>query len=358
MTEETSKKTNFFKDVLKSIKDLDKYEDYAMELPKTAFKYVLELVLVFCIIICIFYSYKILENLNNIYNNFINIIPEFSYSDGILDVNSESAIIIEDYKDVIGKIVIDTNSTLDKYEKERDVGILLLKDKLIVLSNTTMGQVAYKYEDIGKSYGVVEFTKTDIINYIENVNIISLYTSVFFTIFIYVFIIFFIKIFIDILILSLLTYIVSRMSRIKLKFAPSFGIAVHGITLSVILNLIYIFINLFTGFEIKYFELMYSTISYIYVIVAILMIKTDLIQRQIELMKLAKEQEKVREEIRKQEEEKEEKQKEKNKKPEEDKKESEEDKNSKDKKESEGEDTTGAKAPACTELDKEAKEQG
>ena len=292
MTEKTSKKTNFFKDVLKSIKDLDKYEDYAIELPKTVFKYLLKLVLLFCIIICIFYSYKIVQNLNNIYNNFINIIPDFSYSNGSLNVNSESAIIFEDYKEVIGKVVIDTNSTFEKYDKEKDVGILLLKDKLIILSNNNMGQVIYNYDDIAKGYGITEFTKKDVMNYVESMNIISLYGSVYFTIFIYLFIVYFITIFMDVLLLSVLAYIVSRMSRIRLKFAPSFGIAVHGVTLPVILNLIYIIVNLFTGFEIKYFGLMYSTISYVYIIVAILMIKTDFINRQMELMKLSKNQKK------------------------------------------------------------------
>ena len=352
MTEETSKKNYFFKDVLKSIKDLDKYEDYAIELPKTAFKYLFKLVLLFCVIICIFYSYKIVENLNNIYNNFINIIPDFSYNEGILNVNSENAIVFEDYKDIIGKVVIDTNSTLDQYENEKDVGIILLKDKLIILSNSGMGQVTYNYEDIAKGYGITEFTKKDVIDYVENMNIISLWASVYFVIFIYLFIIYFITIFMDVLLLSVLAYIVSRMSRIRLKFAPSFGIAVHGITLSVILNLIYIVVNLFTGFEIKYFGLMYSTISYIYVIVAILMIKTDFIQRQVELIKLAEEQEKIREEMKQKEEEKKEKQKEENKKPEEEKKETKEESNSKRKKKSENEDGTGSNAPACEELGK------
>ena len=358
MTEETSKKENFFKDVLKSIKDLDKYEDYAIELPKTAFKYLLKLVLLFCIIICIFYSYKIVQNLNNIYNNFINIIPEFSYSEGILNVNSENAIVFEDYKDVIGKVIIDTNGTLEKYDNEKDVGVLLLKDKIIILSNNTVGQVTYKYEDIAKGYGITEFTKEDVINYVEGMNIISLGASVYFVIFINAFIIYFIKIFIEVLMLAILAYIVSRMSRIRLKFTPSFGIAAHGITLSVILNLIYIIVNLFTGFKIKQFQLMYSTISYIYVIVAILMIKTDFIQRQMELIKLAQEQEKVREEMKQKEEEEKEKQKEQNKKPEENKKEKQEENNSKRKKKSEGEDEAGANAPACSELEKEAKEQG
>lgn len=358
MTEETSKKTNFFKDVLKSIKDLDKYEDYALELPKNAFKYLFKLVLLFCAIICIFYTYQIVQNMNDIYENFKNTLPDFSYTQGGLNLDSEEPIVIEDYKEVLGKIIIDPNGSIEKYEKDKENGILLLKDKCVVLSNSGMGQVTYNYEEVAKNYGVTEFTKNDIVNSAENINIISLYTSVYFVMFIYFFIIYFITIFMDVLLLSVLAYLVSRISRIRLKFAPSFTIAVHAITLSVVLNLIYIIVNLFTGFEIKYFQLMYSTISYIYVIVAILMIKTDFIQRQMELIKLAQEQEKIREEMKQQEDSEQEKQKEENKKPEEDKKENKEEKTSKRKNKSEGEDATGANAPACSELEKEAKEQG
>ena len=353
MSEETSKKNNFFRDFLKSIKDLDKYEDYALELPKSAFKYLFKLILLFCTIICVFYTYQIVQNMNEIYINLKEKFPDFSYKDGILKVQSEEPIIIEDYIDVLGKIIVDTNGNVKDYENEN--GILLLKDKCIFLANNGMGQVVYNYEEIANSYNVTEFTKQDIINSVDDMNIISIYGSVYFAIFIYLFIAYFMKIFMDVLILGGLAYLVSRISNIKLKFAPSFGVAVHGITLPVILNLIYIIINLFTRFEIKHFNLMYNTISYIYVIVAILMIKTDFIQRQMELIKLAGEQEKVREEMKQKEEVEKEKQKEENEKPEEENKEG---KTSNKNNESEGENASGANAPACSELEKEAKEQG
>ena len=299
-----------------------------------------------------FYTYEIVQNMNEMYISFKDKLPEFSYSKGSLELNSEEPIIIEDYKEVLGNIVIDINGTFEKYEKDNKTGILLLEDKWVVLSNSGMGQVTYKYQDLANGYGITEFTKQDVINYIDNLNIISVYGSVYFVIFVYFFIIYTITIFMDVLLLTVLAYIVSRLSVIRLKFAPSFGIAAHGITLSVILNLIYIIVNLFTGFEIKYFGLMYSTISYIYVIVAILMIKTDFIQRQVELIKLAQEQEKVREEMKKKEEEEKEKQKEENKKPEEDKKENKEEQTVKRKKKTGSEDGTGANAPACEELGK------
>lgn len=352
MSEENKKKTNFFKQAFKSIKDLDKYEDFATELPTKAFGYFIKLLLVFVVIITLFYTYQIVENINDMYAKFKNEVPEFSYSKGNLTVDSEDPIVIEDYKDVLGKVVIDVNGNLSDYEENHNVGILLLKDKCVILSNNTAGQVTYRYEDLMSAYNITKFTKNDVINYVESINIVSLYSTVYFVMFVYFYMIYFITIFMDVLLLSVLAYLVSRISRIRLKFAPSFGIAVHAITLPVILNLIYIIINLFTGFEIKYFQLMYSTISYIYVIVAILMIKTDFIQTQMELMKIAQEQEKIKEEMRKKEEEEKEKQKEENKTPEKEDNGNKEEKTSKRKKKTEGEDGTGANAPACEELGK------
>ena len=57
MSEENNKKTNFFKEAIKSIKDLDKYEDFALEIPSKAFKYLVKLVAIFCAVICIFYTF-------------------------------------------------------------------------------------------------------------------------------------------------------------------------------------------------------------------------------------------------------------------------------------------------------------
>ena len=66
MEEQTKHKNNFFKDVLKSIKDFDKYEDFALELPKKAMLYFLKLLLVFCVLISLFYTYRIVNNMGEI----------------------------------------------------------------------------------------------------------------------------------------------------------------------------------------------------------------------------------------------------------------------------------------------------
>lgn len=310
--QEKNKKEGFFKKILKSIKDFDKYEDFALERPVEAFKYLIKLIALLCAIVCVAYTYKIVDNVNKLYIGVKDKIPEFSYENGELIADTEEPTIIEDYGDMIGTIIIDTQNDTSKIKENYSESIekygsaiIFTKNNVNIYNSQVTGNLSYNYSDILSQYNVQSFNKQDLINNIENTNIISVSFSIYFVMFIYLFILYFISIMMDVLILSLLAYIISRVSRIKLKYAPSFNIAVHSITLPVMLNLIYIIVNLLTGFEIKYFQIMYNTISYIYVVVAILMIKTDFINRQAELIKIAQEQMKIKEELKKQEEQKE-----------------------------------------------------
>ena len=88
---------------------------------------------------------------------------------------------------------------------------------------------------------------------------------------------------------------------------PIVNIAIYALTLPILLNAIYITVNIFTKFEIQYFQIMYNAISYIYVVTAILMIKSEMIKQGQELSKLEEEQKKVKEDIEKEKEDKEEK---------------------------------------------------
>ncbi len=318
----TVKKEGFFRKAVKSIKDFDKYEDFALEKPAESLKYLIKLVAILCFIVGIVYTYKIVDNMNKLYLGIKDKVPDFSYQNGIMTDQSEKPTIIEDYGDIIGTIIIDTKIDSSKVQKEYSnninkygSAIIFTGEKVLLYNSQANGQLSYQYSDILSSYNIAEFTKQDVINNIENMNVVSLSFGIYCMIFIYLFILYFISIAIDVLILSLLAYIIGRLSRMKLKSAPAFNIAVHSITLPVLLNLVYIVVNLLTGFEIKYFQVMYSTISYIYVIVAILMIKTDFLNRQVELMKLAQEQMKIKEEMQRQEEEEKRKQEENENKP-------------------------------------------
>ena len=104
----------------------------------------------------------------------------------------------------------------------------------------------------------------------------------------------------DVVLLGAFGYFTAIILRLRLKYTAMCKIAVHSLTLPIILNAIYILIQTFTTFEIKYFQAMYVGIAYIYIITAILMIKSDIIKNQQELTKILQEQERVRQELERQ----------------------------------------------------------
>ena len=141
----------------------------------------------------------------------------------------------------------------------------------------------------------------------------------------YLFVLYFISIWLDIVLLGAFGFFTALFMRLHLRFSAMCKVALHSLTLPILLNAIVIVIESFTTFRIQYFEVMYIAIAYIYIITAILMIKSDLIKNQKELTKILQEQEKVKEELEKQGEKEEEKEEEKQKKEENEKKEEKED---------------------------------
>ena len=186
-------------------------------------------------------------------------------------------------------------------------GIIFLKDRIIIKNQMTNIPSTYNYSDITSQYNINIIQKQDIINALSNQNLFAICSIFFITMFIYLYIIYLSSVLIDALVLALLGYITSAILKVRLKVSALYNIAVYALTLPIILNLMYIIINMFTGFTVKYFQIMYTAISYIYVISSILIIKSDVIKKQRELMKIMSEQEKVKEEIARKEQEKKEK---------------------------------------------------
>lgn len=136
------------------------------------------------------------------------------------------------------------------------------------------------------------------INYIKSNNNFEFYAMLALSIIIYMYCVFFVLGFGDILLISILGIIISRITRIRLRYKPVFIMSIYALTLPIILNCIYIIVNMLTGFTIDYFSIVYNVIAYIYIITAILMIKTDFIEHQQELIKIVNEQRKVKKEQR------------------------------------------------------------
>ena len=191
---------------------------------------------------------------------------------------------------------------------KRAVGYLA---KLILLFSliTSIG-VTYKFAnmDMLEINKTLQTVSSESIQYINTLPKPQLYAIFYIVSAGYLYIVYSITTAIDVLLLSLLGYITSRISKIILRYLPIINISVYSLTLSIILNTVYILVNSFTGFEIKYFQIMYNSIAYVYLITAILMIKNEMIKQEIELAKLAEEQQKIKEELERQQDEEREKQ--------------------------------------------------
>lgn len=214
-------KIGFFKRVIISIKDFEKYDIFALESCKNSIKYLFTIILIFSIIATLVYSLKVING-------------------GLEEI------------------------------------IVQVEDEL----NEDLGMNVNEMQEVIK----------------QN------YEIFFIVVFFSVLTAYFTTTFIDAAMLGLLGLIVARLVGMRIRYRSTFNIGIHALTLPLILQIIYLSVNILTGFEVKYFQWMYTTISYIYVVVAILMIKTQFINQQIELMKIQLEQEKVRKEMENQEE--------------------------------------------------------
>lgn len=297
------KNNSFFKELFASIKDFDKYQDFAIQKVSKEIIYALKLIAIFTFIISLAFTYKIHTEKNKLVKYIDENVSDIKFENGKLSVNNDEKIMLKDIALENTAIFIETKELneeeIRKYEEDINAystGIILLNDKMIVKTEIQAGYTNLLYSDIIKEYNIMNFNKQDLLNAINGKELITFYIMFFGILYFYMFAIYFITILIYALMLAILGRITSIILRIPMQYKAIFNMALHALTLPIILNLIYIIVNLFTGFEIKYFQVMYSAISYIYIVAAILLIKTDFMKRQQELSKIFEEQQKIREE--------------------------------------------------------------
>ena len=336
-------KTGFFKKVWNSIVKIEKYPDMAAEGLGRAVIYLSKIVAILAIVFCIGIMYQTYQVLQEGVHYLQNECPEFSYKDGVLDVSTEGKMIISEEDSYVGKTIIDTKvqdeKIIDQYIKEIEEsgdGLIILKDKVILKNSAVTGSINYNYQEVFSQMGITEFTKQTVIDYANSSQIITLYVSIFMTMFIYSFIMYLLTTISNAVFLSVFGYLATWIARIRMRFLAIFNMSVYALTLSTILNMIYIAVNIFINFNMEYFQVMYISVAAIYLVAAIFILKAEFMKKQAELMKIAEAQAIIRKEM----EEKEEQEKQEKEKKERQKKDKEEEK--KEKENSGGEEPQGS----------------
>lgn len=288
------KKLGFFRRIKKAIFNFDEYSTFWNEKMSISIKYFLKLVLLSAIVSTVVTTYKTYKIAENTIERFKNESPEFSVINGILTIENNQKFEYIDDENYFGIVVDPTMEDITKIEY--DEGIMFAKEKIVVRSNNTEKVISYK-ELVNK-----DLNKKDIENILTKENLKKAYAIIGIILFISNFFAYIIVLIINILIISMIGMMVNWIADAKLKYSNVFIISIYAITLSTILLMIYTVITSLTNFTIKYFNIAYNLISYIYAITVIFMAKSDLIKNKQELFveeKKKKEEEQIKKEEKK-----------------------------------------------------------
>lgn len=254
-----AKKELFINQAYNSVKSFDYYKSVSNNNISKTFKYFFILILVYAAIITISLTYETNKVMNNTRDFIESELHDITYSEGILRINNDEK------KNYMGdKVIIDTSA--------EDLNVY---DGMI-----TIGRKEFRINVDGKyaTFSYQDFIKHDI----NEQDVLKLFDFkkysflVVITIAIISYVTMSVSTLLDILVIALIGLIISTfVGNNKIKFKNLFNIATHAITLPVILSMIYFLVNIFTGFEIKYFSVMYSSIAIIYECTAIILINTE-----------------------------------------------------------------------------------
>ena len=174
---------------------------------------------------------------------------------------------------------------------------LYLAEIFIIFSLVISFIFMFKINEVFNDFNNYKFTNSDISEYTykiadgyeltgEQLEILSKagLTNIFVYVWIFTFLIYFITGLINVLAISVLGIITEKAIRLPLKYSAIFSITISATTLPTILYLIYIVVNFYTKFTMPYFQVTYLLISYIYLIAAMLMLKSNLIKRKLKII--------------------------------------------------------------------------
>ena len=284
-------KKGFFKKVWYSIFKIEKYGEMAAEGVPRAIFYTIKLALIISLVTALGSIYQTNKLINKGKDFIENQVGEFTYKDGILSVEKEEP--IRAPSSSFGEVVVNTNIESEEEINEElnsiktTKGIVILKDRALAKGFTSKGLLEYKYTDLMQGINVQEANKQDLMNFFSGDNLWKIYLAVVVVITLYMLVNYTLQFLWYNVVLSLFGFIVTYFSKIKMRYAAVFNMACYSFTLSILLQTIYVGINIFWNFDIKYFQVMYVAVAAIYLIAAIFIIKAEFIKQQIEMVKLA-----------------------------------------------------------------------
>ena len=274
-TKEKELKLSFLQKVNISIINFEHYYLIAADGWKRAITYLLKLLLLFSLVLTCIVTYKASMSLQAVNYYAKNELPDCGITNNQFWIKSNDPVIIENKASV--KIILDdknsVNDYIDDIRDEKKSIIVISKDN-IYFKSSYAGEMNYSIEKLSTLLGTNSFTKEDLIEILSNN---SLYMTIFIYSFIGIYIMYFVSMIIDILALAFVGYLISRSIGLPLKFSATYGMATSAMSLPILLTLIYLIVNLMTGFYMTYFQVMITIVSYIYMVASIIIMRSNLL---------------------------------------------------------------------------------
>lgn len=254
------RKNLFTSQVINSVTKFDSYKEVCNHSITSSFVYIFILILLYSIATTIGVVHKTKVSFENARNFVQAEIQDFSYEDGVLNVNNGEFKMIR-YNDII--IHTSDDAKLEEYGGR----IVFGKTDFYINSGDTKAKFSYKNFLDGK------MDKNTLLEILDVGKLMPLMICVAFVV---TFIVLTISTLLDVLIIALIGLMITVFNgNNKVKFKNAFNLSVHAITLSILLGMIYIVVNAYTGFNVKYFSTMYTLIAAIYMITAVILVNTD-----------------------------------------------------------------------------------
>ena len=192
---------------------------------------------------------------------------------------------IENHKYTDFLIILTHSENYSEDEIRNFDGIVLTFSKNNVLFKEQNGTsiITQSYEELNKTIDISQINKEYLVNMAKGENAYTILANIFAVIFISTFLTYLLTAILDTIALSLLGFIVSRLIRVPFKYGALYSLSISAITLPVILNCIYMVVNMFTGFVIPYFQIMYTLISYVYLIAALLIMRSEIMKKKVQI---------------------------------------------------------------------------
>ena len=296
-------KKSFFKRIKYAIFKLENYGEFILERTRLSVTYFLKLILLVSIIITAVSTYNFNIIVTKGFNYIKNELPDFNYSEGNLEFaeNKEAYDEELDFYTIINtksELTDNIEEDLKNKVKDYELSLILLRDKIIL---TEYGQaVEYKYIDLEQQYGIEILNKQDLISILDSIGVFGINSTYFIASLLSIYIVNLITIVVDVLLVFAFGLIISKLCGVNMPSAKVLSISIYSLTLSILLSTIYSVIYSLTGFVIEYFDIMYLMVAYVYLIAAILIIKSDVIKQKMELQKIIEVQKQVKKEMEEQ----------------------------------------------------------